>query len=231
MKKPQLIKSTSGIRGIVGNGLDSVLVTQYGAAFGTFLKKGKVVLGSDTRPSGEVIRQAVISGLLSVGLDVVDLGIVPTPTVEIAVKGLKAAGGICVTASHNPTEWNALKFFNSTGEFITPAEYKKLNKVFESNRFAFKDVTQLGKLSADNSWVGKHIKKTLVLKTIIKAAIRKAGEGIIHINDESNKVISGDAIEISPGSTQWIENQGSVDLEFLCIVDPAWQVEDEEILE
>jgi len=173
MKKKQLIKSTSGIRGVVGNGLDPITIVTYGAAFGTFLKKGKVVLGSDSRPSGEMVRRAVVSGLISVGIDVIDIGVVPTPTVEIAVKALKATGGICVTASHNPAPWNALKFFNQTGEFITPAEYRKLNRIFESEGFSFQPVDRLGKIETQDKWIGEHIKKTLAIKTLARQAIRR----------------------------------------------------------
>ncbi len=168
-----LIKSTSGVRGIIGNGLDPQIVVCYGAAFGTFLKKGKVVVGRDSRPSGEMIKNAVIAGLMSAGIDVIDLGVVPTPTVEIAVKGLKARGGICVTASHNPSEWNALKFFNAAGEFITPAEYKKLNKIYESEKYAYQPVSKLGKISYQNHWVDEHIKKVLKIKTIRPALIKR----------------------------------------------------------
>src|SRR5210317_498927 len=110
--------STSGIRGIVGAGLDSIMAAKYAAAFGTLLNGKKIVVGRDSRLSGQMLKMAVISGLRSVGCDVIDIGIVPTPTVEIAVTGLKAAGGICLTASHNPSEWNALKLFNKMGEFI-----------------------------------------------------------------------------------------------------------------
>jgi phosphomannomutase len=173
MKKPQLIKSISGVRGVIGNGLDPITVATYGAAFGTYLKKGTVVIGSDTRPSGEMVRRAVISGLISVGSDVVDIGIVPTPTVEIAVKGLKASGGICVTASHNPSQWNALKFFNSHGEFLTPAQYRRMNRIFESAKFAWQPVEKLGKISYDDRWIDVHIARTLAVKTISRAAIRK----------------------------------------------------------
>ena len=173
MKKNMLIKSVSGIRGVIGKGLDPITIATYGAAFGTYLKHGKVVLGSDTRPSGEMVRRAVVSGLVSVGIDVVDIGVLPTPTVEIAVKGLKAAGGICVTASHNPATWNALKFFNAHGEFLTPAQYRRLNRVFESGKFAWQPVEKLGKLTRDNRWIDAHITKTLAVKTIDRAAIRK----------------------------------------------------------
>jgi phosphomannomutase len=171
MKKKQLIKSTSGIRGVVGNGLDPITVTTYGAAFGTSLRGGRVVIGSDSRPSGEMVRRAVISGLISVGTNVIDIGIVPTPTVEIAVKGLKADGGICVTASHNPAPWNALKFFNRMGEFITPTEYRRLDRIFESGRFAFKPVDRLGRITTDNRWVEEHVRKTVAIKTLARRAI------------------------------------------------------------
>jgi len=173
MKKKQLIKSTSGIRGVIGNGMDPILATTYGAAFGTFLQGGKVVIGRDSRPSGEMIQQAVMAGLLSVGCNVVDVGIVPTPTVEIAVKGLGAKGGICVTASHNKAPWNALKFFNDTGEFITPTQYKRLNAILESSRFTFEPVERLGQSSGDDRWIEKHIKKTLALRSLAMTAIKK----------------------------------------------------------
>ncbi len=158
MKKIQLVKSTSGVRGVLGNGLDMHMLAEYAAAFGTILGKGKVVIGRDSRPSGAIINPLIISVLQSVGLDVIDIGIVPTPTVEIAVKKLKASGGICITASHNPSEWNALKFFNKTGEFITPAEYKKLNTIFESKKFSYQPHNALGKKSSQNNWIDEHIK-------------------------------------------------------------------------
>ena len=145
----------------------------YGAAFGTFLKKGTVVVGRDSRPSGEMFASAVIAGLNSVGIDVVDVGMVPTPTVEIATTGLKAAGGICITASHNPAEWNALKFFNATGEFITPAQYKRLDRILTSGRFAFKPFSGLGKLTVGQGWVEKHVDKVLKLKEVNRPAIRR----------------------------------------------------------
>ncbi len=174
MKKKQLIKSTSGIRGIVGNGLDPIVAATYGAAFGTFLKKGRVVLGRDSRPSGDMVARAVSAGLVSTGIDVVDIGIVPTPTVEIAVPSLKAAGGICVTASHNPAPWNALKFFGCTGDFITPTQYKRFNAVFESGRFAYKPADRLGMVTHQDRWVAEHVKKTLAMKILPRAAIKKA---------------------------------------------------------
>lgn len=172
MKEKQLVKSTSGIRGVIGNGLDPVMVAAYGAAFGTFLKKSPVIIGSDTRPSKDMIRQAVIAGLTAVGIDVIEIGVVPTPTVEIAVKQLNAAGGICITASHNPAPWNALKFFNHHGEFITLAQYKKLEKIFNDARFDYKPVERLGRVSVQTDWIDKHIRRTLAVKNINKKAIK-----------------------------------------------------------
>jgi len=174
MAKGTLIKSTSGIRGIVGHGLDTTIVEDYAKAFGTFVKKGKVVVGRDSRQSGEMLRKAVLKGLSSVGIDIIYLGIVPTPTVEIAVKELKAAAGICITASHNPGEWNALKFFNREGEFITSDEFEQIEDIYNNKRFTLKPPTKFGKVKQQSGWIEKHVSKTLKLKAVNKAAVRKA---------------------------------------------------------
>lgn len=171
--------STSGIRGIVGAGLDPVMVAGRAAAFGTFLKKGKVVIGRDSRPSGQLFKMAAVSGLRSVGIDVIDIGIVPTPTVEIAVPGLSAAGGICITASHNPSEWNALKFFGRKGEFIGRKELEKIERIYREQKFAYKGHRALGSLKSDNRWIDKHIDQILKLKIIDRRVIRKAGLKVV----------------------------------------------------
>ncbi len=173
MPKETLIKSTSGIRGIVGHGLDATIVSDYAKAFGTFVKKGKVVVGRDSRPSGEMLKKAVLKGLSSVGIDVIYLGIVPTPTVEIAVKELKAVAGICITASHNPGEWNALKFFNKKGEFVTSLEFQQIEKLYNNKSFALKPTNKFGKIKQQFGWIEKHVRKTLALKAINKPAIKK----------------------------------------------------------
>jgi phosphomannomutase len=173
MTKTNLVKSTSGIRGVVGSGLNPVLAAAYAAAFGTFLGKGKVVVGRDSRPSGDMLTRAVVAGLVAAGRDVVEIGIVPTPTVEIAITALKAAGGICVTASHNPAQWNALKFFNNRGEFITPAQYRKLDAIFNSGKFAYRPAAGLGRISSQAHWIDEHVRRTLAVKAVNKAAIRK----------------------------------------------------------
>jgi phosphomannomutase len=117
--------------------------------------------------------RAVVSGLLSVGIGVIELGVVPTPAVEIAVKQLKAAGGVCVTASHNPSQWNALKFFNSRGEFITAAQIRKLSDLYDHERFVFKPHTGLGKVQFQDGWIEKHVRLALSVQTVNRAAVRK----------------------------------------------------------
>lgn len=170
---PTLIKSTSGIRGIVGDGLDSSIAENYASAFGTFVKKGKVVVGRDTRKSGDMFKRAVLKGLSSVGIDVIYIGIVPTPTVEIAVKQLKAAAGICITASHNPGQWNALKFFNKKGEFITPDEFNAIEKIYYDKNFSVVPIKKKGKVKVQGGWAIKHVRKTLALKVLDKDSIKK----------------------------------------------------------
>jgi phosphomannomutase len=168
-----LMVSTSGIRGVIGNGLDPEMVTRYAAAFGLILGKGKIILGRDSRPSGEIFRMAVIAGLQAVGRDVIDIGIVPTPTVEIAITGLRAAGGICITASHNPSEWNALKFFNKNGEFINKADLEKIKAIYNSELIPYSAFNKLGKLINDYSWIDRHINHILKLKPINVPLIKK----------------------------------------------------------
>ncbi len=179
MNKTTLMVSTSGIRGIVGAGLDSINAARYAAAFGTYLKRGPVVIGRDSRPSGQMFKMAVMAALRSVGIDVIDIGIVPTPTVEIAITGLKAAGGICLTASHNPSEWNALKLFNKKGEFIDKLDLAKILKIYESNQFSFVDYKRLGNLKSDNSWIDRHIQQVSNLDIINKNRIKRANLKVV----------------------------------------------------
>jgi len=169
----ELMISTSGIRGVVGSSLEPVMITKYAAAFGTYLGKGTVIVGRDSRPSGELFKMAVIAGLRSVGMNVIDLDIVPTPTVEIAVTGLRAAGGICITASHNASQWNALKFFNKRGEFIDESDLAHLRKNYDKNRLAFKDHNRLGKYSQDATWIARHIEQVLKLKSVNRGRIKR----------------------------------------------------------
>lgn len=157
----------------MGQGLNPLLAVAYGAAFGSMIGKGRVVVGRDSRPSGDVIMPAVVSGLRSVGIDVIEIGIVPTPTVEIAVKALRAGGGICITASHNPAQWNALKFFNDRGEFITPQQYRRLDRIYNKGEFAYKAHHHQGRLLKQDHWIEEHIVRTLAVKPVDRSAVRK----------------------------------------------------------
>ena len=126
-----LMVSISGIRGIVGDGLDPEVIVQYTKAYAAFVGKGKVVVGRDARITGEMVNQIVTGTLLANGLDVIDIGICPTPTVQFTVKTLNAKGGIAISASHNPNEWNALKLLNSTGQFMSPDEHQQMKKYLD----------------------------------------------------------------------------------------------------
>jgi phosphomannomutase len=165
--------SISGIRGVVGEGLTPEVVLKYASAFGDMCKSGKVVLGRDSRVSGEMLKSAVISGLLSTGCEVIDLGICATPTVEIAVEELKAKGGIIITASHNPIEWNALKFVGSDGIFLNEKENKRLLSLVKNNSIKYNRWDKLGKITFDHSWNKKHVDKIIRLKYINPRKIRR----------------------------------------------------------
>lgn len=162
----------SGIRGIVGKGFTPEYVTRYAGAYGVFSKRRKIVVGRDSRRSGEMLKNAVIAGLLSVGCDVIDLGIVPTPTVLLNVKELKAEGGIVITASHNPSEWNALKMINKNGEFLSEEEAKQLDRIIE-NDFERVKWSEIKDVVNDEKGIERHIDKILKLKKINFEIIRK----------------------------------------------------------
>jgi phosphomannomutase len=140
----ELIVSVSGIRGIVGQSLTAEVACRFAMALGTHTQGGKIVLSRDGRPSGVMMRHAVLAGLLGAGCEVHDLDIVPTPTCGIAVRRLSAAGGIQITASHNPAEWNGLKLFGSDGAVLSPAEGKKVQEIFEARDFRTVSCAELG---------------------------------------------------------------------------------------
>jgi phosphomannomutase len=132
---PTLKISISGVRGVVGQSLTPTLLARFAQAFGTYTGAGTIVIGRDTRTSGEMVRQAVVAGLLSTGCRVVDLGVCPVPTVQLLVRERRARGGICITASHNPAEWNALKFINSAGLFLTGAQARQLLDIYHQGEY------------------------------------------------------------------------------------------------
>ncbi len=132
---PTLKISISGVRGVIGASLTPTLLTRFAQAFGTYVGSGTIVLGRDTRTSGEMVRQAVIAGLLSSGCRVIDLDICPVPTVQLLVRERKAHGGICITASHNPAEWNALKFINAEGLFMSVGQARELLDIYHQGDY------------------------------------------------------------------------------------------------
>jgi phosphomannomutase len=142
----ELIVSVSGIRGIVGAGLTPAPALAFAQALGTYLHGGPVVLSRDSRPSGAMLRHAVIAGLQSVGCEIHDLGIAPTPTVGVAVRRLQAAGGIQITASHNPAPWNGLKLFGDDGAVLSAARGLEIKQLFDAGRFTTVPHERLGTL-------------------------------------------------------------------------------------
>lgn len=182
-----LIKSISGIRGTIGGktgeNLTPVDIVKFAAAFGTWLKKKsgstKIVIGRDARPSGEMVSTLVTATLQGLGINVVDLGLSTTPTVEMAVPLEKANGGIILTASHNPVQWNALKLLNEKGEFISGKDGEELLKLAEMEAFEFAPVAKLGKYEKNDSYLEKHIEAILKLPLVDVESIKSKGFKVV----------------------------------------------------
>jgi len=182
-----LIKSISGIRGTIGGRAGSNLTAQdlveCTAGFATWIKKKgkgrKVVIGRDGRITGMMISDIVASTLRMMGLDVVDLGLSTTPTVEIAVPKEEAAAGIILTASHNPRQWNALKFLNHTGEFISAADGEEILKYISDGDIDYAEVDHLGEYRFDKSYIGKHVQQILDLDLVNVEEIKKLGFHVV----------------------------------------------------
>lgn len=178
-----LIKSISGIRGTIGGkpgeGLSSIDVVKFTSAYASFIKSQnpetkKIVVGRDARISGKMVEKLVTSTLMSMGLDVINIGMATTPTTEIAVTGNQADGGIIITASHNPKEWNALKLLNSKGEFLSDKEGKAIIKIAEEESFTYSAVDELGKEYLDDTWAMRHIDLVKNLDLVDVDSIKKA---------------------------------------------------------
>ena len=181
-----LIKSISGIRGTiggkVGDNLTPVDAVKFASAYGTFLKQNnntiikdrrlKVVIGRDARISGPMIHNLVQNTLIGLGIDVIDLGLSTTPTVEIAVPLEKADGGIILTASHNPKQWNALKLLNNKGEFLNSADGATILKIAEAEAFDFSEVDHLGEVTENSSYMDIHIDEVLALPLVDVEAVK-----------------------------------------------------------
>ncbi|UCE05237.1 MAG: phosphoglucosamine mutase [bacterium] len=162
----KLMVSISGIRGIVGDGLTPQVIVNFAQAFGTYLGNGKVVVGRDSRVTGPMVKHAVFAGLMAAGCDVIDIGMCPTPTIQMAVKHLQARGGIAITASHNPIEWNAMKLIDSSGLFLDEIQGKKVIKFVEKNNYHNVAWDQIGKIELFNEAINHHINSILKLDII-----------------------------------------------------------------
>ncbi len=180
-----LIKSISGIRGTIGGkpgeGLSPIDIVKFTSAYAAFISErnrgmqATVVVGRDARLSGFMVNHLVCGTLTGMGLHVVDLGLSTTPTVEVAVPDLNAQGGIIITASHNPAQWNALKLLNEMGEFLSDMEGKEILEIAEKQEFVFAPIENLGTYRTDDTRIDRHIQKVLALELVDAAAIAKAG--------------------------------------------------------
>ncbi len=166
-----LMVSVSGIRGVYGCSLTPQFALTVAANFGVFCGKGKIVVGRDSRTTGLAMFQAITSGLISVGCDVIDLGIVPTPTVLLAVKEMQASGGICITASHNPPEWNAMKLVGNNGMFLFPDVAERFASIM-NNEIQWTDWRSVGNIYHDSSACARHIQKVLSIPYLNVEEIR-----------------------------------------------------------
>lgn len=182
-----LIKSISGIRGTIGgergHNLTPVDIVEFSAAFATFLLRTqaakKVCIGRDARISGSMVQNLVMNTLIGCGIDVVDLGLSTTPTVEMAVPHTQSGGGIVITASHNPEEWNALKFLNASGEFISAEDGSQILDIIEQADFHFSPVHELGTITSGNDYLDYHIDRIMELPYVNISLIREKGFRIV----------------------------------------------------
>lgn len=180
-----LIKSISGIRGTIGGAVDDTLnplsIVKFTSAYAAFIKKGcngttapKVVVGRDARISGQMVKNIVCGTLMGMGFDVIDIGLATTPTTELAVTMSNADGGIIITASHNPRQWNALKLLNKDGEFLTKKDGNEVLEMADKENFSYADVDHIGHYTSDGTFNTKHIENVLSLKLVDTDAIRNA---------------------------------------------------------
>ena len=184
-----LIKSISGIRGTIGGktgeNLTPVDAVKFAASYGTWLKSAtskdqlKVVVGRDARISGEMIQNLVVNTLVGLGIDVIDIGLSTTPTVEVAVPAENADGGIILTASHNPKQWNALKLLNNKGEFLDAEAGSNILEIAESDKYQFAEVDDLGSVTVIDDYIDKHIEEVLQLELVDAEAVSKAGFKVV----------------------------------------------------
>jgi phosphomannomutase len=198
-----LIKSISGIRGTIGGRAGDTLnpldIVKFTSAYATFIRRSaksnsnKIVVGRDARISGEMVKNVVCGTLIGMGYDVVNIGLATTPTTELAVRWAGADGGIIITASHNPRQWNALKLLNNEGEFLTAADGAQVLDIAAKEDFEYADVDHLGHYCEDASFDRKHIESVLALKLVDVEAIRKAHFKVVvdSINSVGGVILPG----------------------------------------
>ncbi len=183
-----LIKSISGIRGTIGGktgaGLSGIDIVKFTSAYAEFIRRGNpksniIVVGRDSRISGPMVEMLVVGALVSMGFDVVNIGQATTPTTEIAVTGENAAGGIIITASHNPAQWNALKLLNADGEFLKDSEGKKVLEIAENDDITFADIDHIGRVYTNNTYNRRHIESVTNLPLVDCEAIRRANFRVV----------------------------------------------------
>lgn len=168
----RLMVSVSGIRGVVGEGLCPEVAVSFAQAFGTYCRGGKIVLGRDSRVSGDMMHHAVISGLLAVGCEIIDIGVVPTPTTQLATEKLQADGGLMITASHNPVMWNGIKLLAADGLFLDAEQGAEVIRIREEGKYAFQGWQELGSLKSHVHAIQDHLHEVLSLPLIHLEQIR-----------------------------------------------------------
>lgn len=171
MRQPSSLKiGVSGVRGVIGESLSPHLVTAYAAAFGTYAGAGPIVIGTDSRPSREMVKQAVVAGLLSVGCAPIDLGIVPTPSLQWQLRKLGGFGGIAITASHNPDDWNALKFYGADGMALRENQHAELTDLYHQGVYPRVEADRIATIRSDETAIDNHL--AAVLAAVDADAIR-----------------------------------------------------------
>ncbi len=175
----KLLISVSGVRGVVGESLTAQVAVNYAEAFGTYLKPGRVVIGGDTRRTGPMIKSAAAAGLMATGHDIVDIGIAPTPTIEMAVRDGGFIGGIAVTASHNPDEYNALKLIGPGGLFLSAPQAEKVNNFYKQKRVKRATWRGAGRMAGEDDWIDHHIDAILNLDIISPRKIAARGIKVV----------------------------------------------------
>lgn len=168
-----LMEGVAGVRGVIGRGLTPDLACRYASAYGTMIGGGEIVVGMDGRPTGKMLFNAVCAGLQAVGCQVLDIGVVPTPTIQLIIKKRGSSGGVAITASHNPQEWNALKFFSPSSLFLDEAEGSELKGILNRCDFAYAAWDRLGTLTAYDKAIEDHIKAILRIPYLDLPSIRR----------------------------------------------------------